>query len=78
MPLLRADPHHWDAGQVHQINPDSDKTLCGKSPARCPGTKFYGNADRITCKLCLRSIAAKARMVELRAQWVEQDHERWL
>jgi hypothetical protein len=36
VPLLRANPHQWAQGRIHELNEDNDLTLCGQSPARCP------------------------------------------
>ena len=76
VPLLRAEPHRWGSGMVHQINLERDQTLCGKSPASCPGTKFYGPAEKITCKVCRRSIEAKERSEQLCREWEERQRER--
>jgi hypothetical protein len=56
LPLLRAADHHWGKGHVHLIVEDSDprRTLCGQTPARCPGESFWGMRDEITCKACMR------------------------
>jgi hypothetical protein len=59
--LLRADPHRWGNGLVHQIDDGRDSTLCGQSPARCPGTRFDGPQSLITCKRCKSSIESTAR-----------------
>lgn len=71
VPLLRADPHQWGSGSVHQIDVERDRLLCGKTPANCPGTKFFGPVTAITCKACLRSIEAKAK----HAEWEQQDRQ---
>jgi 5-methylcytosine-specific restriction endonuclease McrA len=80
VPLLRADPHNWGLGLVHQIDVERDQTMCGKSPGGCPGTKFYGLADKITCKACLKSIAARERHVAMQARaqadWARLEQER--
>lgn len=75
VPLLRADPHRWGAGLVHLIDQDKDQTLCGKSPGGCPGTKFWGRRDKITCKSCLRSIAARVQAEERRREWEQRERE---
>ena len=82
--LLKADRHRWGTGQIHQIDLDSDLTLCGQSPARCPGTKFSGSATRITCKLCLRSLETRAAAAEREAEiarrqqeWAEGQRQWW-
>jgi hypothetical protein len=82
--LLRAHPHRWGNGLVHQIDQDRDQTLCGKSPANCPGDKFWAPADQITCNSCKRSLAAKERNAEIlrslqhqRQQWEENDRRWW-
>ena len=68
--LLRADPHRWGNGLVHQIDDGRDSTLCGQSPARCPGTRFSGPQSLITCKRCKSSIESAARY----AQYQEEQH----
>lgn len=75
VPLLRADPHRWGTGLIHQIDPERDQTLCGKSPAICPGTKFTGPADRITCKSCLRSLEARANAAQREAEFAKRQKE---
>lgn len=81
--LLRAAPHQWGTGKVHLINTDDDSTLCGQSPARCPGEKFYGAQDLITCVKCQRSLEARAAAEERRAAaekarlaWAERQADR--
>ena len=74
--LLRADPHRWGSGLVHQIDLGRDQILCGKTPANCPGTRFEGPATQITCKACLRSIAAKERYEQLSQKWAEETNQR--
>jgi hypothetical protein len=59
VPLLRAHAHQWGVGLVHRIDLDRDQTTCRKAPSSCPGDKFFGRPDLITCKSCLRSIDAK-------------------
>lgn len=76
VPLLRADPHQWGSGRVHEIDEDIDKTLCGQTPAKCPGRKFYGRRDEITCKGCVRSREARLRAEESRRQWEIEKAER--
>jgi hypothetical protein len=72
LPLLHASPHQWGYGQIHQIdphiNPDSEKTLCGKPLNRCPGEKRNGPVDLITCKVCLSVRATRARNIEWEAR----------
>lgn len=72
LPLLKADDHDWGTGHVHQINPDNDTTLCGQSPARCPGSKFFGEAHQITCKACIRSREAREAQEARSRAWEEQ------
>jgi hypothetical protein len=73
LPLLRAYPHRWGLGMVHQINPhDEGRTLCGKTLKHCPGDKFDGAVDLITCKVCLRSRDTHARMDEWEKKYAEQ------
>jgi 5-methylcytosine-specific restriction endonuclease McrA len=72
----RADPHRWGAGMIHQIDPERDQTLCGKSSGGCPGTKFMGTADRITCKGRLRSLEARTN-AEARRQQFAQEQAEW-
>lgn len=74
--LVRAWPHRWGAGLVHRIDAERDQTFCGKSPGGCPGTPFDGTQAQVTCKSCLRAIAARVRMAELRADWARQDRQR--
>lgn len=76
IPLLKADRHQWGEGQIHQINPENDTTLCGQSPARCPGTKFWGPPDKITCKQCIRSREAKEAQEARSRAWEEQQADR--
>ena len=76
VPLLRADPHHWGAGLIHLIDEEKDQTYCGKSPGGCPGRKFYGGRDKITCKSCLRSIEAKAQAQVRQEQYRQEAEER--
>jgi hypothetical protein len=64
IPLLKADAHRWGNGLIHQIDEDRDQTICGKSPGGCPGTKFWGRPEQITCKSCLRSIESRAKYAE--------------
>ena len=74
--LLRAAPHQWGQGKIHQINTDLDLTLCGQSPARCPGETFYGTQAEITCRVCVRSIEGAARSEEYRRRWAVESAER--
>src|SRR5262252_9224466 len=76
VPLLRAHPHHWGMGHIHQIDVERDQTLCGQTPARCPGDKFYGTADQITCKGCERSLAARERYRQYEAEAQERRRQR--
>ena len=73
--LLRAYPHAWGSGFVHQIDVERDQTLCGRTPKNCPGEKFSGSQDAITCKGCLRSIEAKAKHAELMVQIAQAEVE---
>jgi len=75
-PLLRADPHRWGSGLIHLIDVENDKTYCGKPPRTCPGTKFQGGRDQITCKACLRVIDARARAEEIRRTWAAEERAR--
>jgi hypothetical protein len=74
--LLRASPHEWGQGRVHRIDREADLTLCGQSPARCPGTTFFGTTTDITCQRCLRSIESRARSEAIRAKWREEQTAR--
>ena len=74
--LLRAAPHQWGQGKVHQINREADLTLCGQSPARCPGKTFWGTVGDITCKICLRSRDSQVRAEEWRRDWAANAAER--
>lgn len=80
LPLLRADPHNWGRGLVHLIDDERDQTMCGKSPGGCPGTKFLGTTDKITCRSCLRSINARAqaeaRQKVAMIEWRRMERER--
>lgn len=76
LPLLRAWPHQWGSGMVHQIDVERDQTLCGKSPGGCPGTKFKGTVDEITCKSCLRSREAKVKAEQWRSRYAEDQQNR--
>jgi hypothetical protein len=40
IPVLKADPHKWGQGLVHQIDEERDQTVCGKSPGGCPGKRL--------------------------------------
>jgi hypothetical protein len=73
--LLKADPHKWGQGLIHQIDPERDQTLCGKSPGGCPGAHFWGPQYQITCKACLRSLEARAQAEERRQIYAEQDRD---
>ena len=66
LPLLRAYPHQWGPGKVHQV--DCEQTLCGKHLRYCPGEQFKGFHDEITCEVCLRSRETRARRAEWEAQ----------
>ena len=68
--LLRAYPHQWGSGQVHQI--DHDQTLCGKSLRHCPGEKFNDTIDLITCKSCLKSRESRAKAAEWERNYAQQ------
>lgn len=76
LPLLRAHPHQWGSGHVHLIDPDRDQTICGQSPARCPGDKFHGTLEQVTCKACHRSLETKARWAEEAQQRQQRQRER--
>ena len=80
LPLLRADPHNWGQGLVHLIDAERDQTMCGKSPGGCPGTKFLGTTEKITCRSCLRSINARAQAEERRkvamVEWQRMERDR--
>jgi 5-methylcytosine-specific restriction endonuclease McrA len=76
IPLLRADAHRWGRGLVHQIDEEKDTTLCGKSPGACPGTKFWGTTNDISCKMCLKAIAARLKAAEWREHWQHEAAER--
>jgi len=73
--LLRAYPHQWGPGQVHQIDTEHGQTLCGKPLNRCPGEKFNGTADLITCKVCTRSRETKIRAIEWEKNYARQQEE---
>jgi hypothetical protein len=75
-PLLRADPHKWGRGAIHLIDEERDQTRCGKSPGACPGTKFWGTQQEITCKTCLASIEAEKRREQERQEW-QQREQQW-
>ena len=70
--LLRADPHQWGPGTVHQIHSDRDQTLCGKRLRACPGENFTGFAAEITCKVCLRVRETAARDAEWEKKLAEE------
>lgn len=55
--LLRADPHAWGEGKVHRLKEGvgEQRTLCGQTPARCPGALYRGLPDEVTCIRCLNS-----------------------
>jgi len=72
LPLLRASPHRWGPGMVHQIDAEQGQTFCGKSFSRCPGEKFNGASDLITCKVCVRSRETKARYAEWEKEYARQ------
>ena len=76
VPLLQADPHRWGMGLVHQIDPDRDQLMCGKTPANCPGDRFDGRAWQITCKSCLRSIEARVRYEQMREENARREEQR--
>jgi hypothetical protein len=75
VPLLRAYPHRWGSGMVHQVDVENDQTFCGKTFAKCPGEKFNGTADLITCKVCLRSRETRARHAEWEKKFAQQQAE---
>jgi len=72
LPLLHASPHRWGCGQIHQIDIECDKTLCGKPLSRCPGEKRNGPVDLITCKVCLSVRETRARNAEWERKYAEQ------
>lgn len=77
--LLRADPHHWGEGQVHEFNPERMQTFCGRSLTQCPGKRFIGPESAVTCKACVRSIEARERREAWRQEWqrrCEEDRQR--
>jgi hypothetical protein len=73
---LRAAPHRWGPGLVHRLADENDQTVCGKPLASCPGKKLWGTHAEITCKSCLRSIAARVRAEESRREWEQRERER--
>jgi hypothetical protein len=54
IPLLRAHPHRWGLGHVHQFDVARGRTLCGKTLEACPGVKDLGDEFDVDCKACLR------------------------
>jgi hypothetical protein len=70
LPLLRAYPHQWGPGKVHQV--DCEQTLCGKLLRSCPGEKFKGFSDEITCEVCLRSRETRARNAEWERKYAQE------
>ena len=72
LPLLRAAPHRWGSGMVHQVDVENDKTLCGKTPDRCPGERFGGPVGLITCKVCVSVRETRARNAEWERKYAEQ------
>lgn len=78
IPLLRADPHRWGMGKVHQIDPTSDRTLCGQTPARCPGEKFLGTADQTTCGACQQSLEIRERNRQWERERQEENRRWWV
>jgi 5-methylcytosine-specific restriction endonuclease McrA len=76
--LMKADPHDWGEGHVHQIEDGQDKTLCGRTPANTPGKKIWGLPDDITCKGCLRVLEARERQAEYQAQYQQDETQRKL
>jgi 5-methylcytosine-specific restriction endonuclease McrA len=76
LPLLRADPHQWGAGAVHLIDVQRGLTRCGKGPGVCPGKKFWGELEQVTCKICLASITAAERAAEAEQERAERERQR--
>jgi 5-methylcytosine-specific restriction endonuclease McrA len=74
--LLRADPHKWGEGRVHQIDTASDRTMCGKTPAACPGVKFRGSYGEVTCQACRNAVEATARQA-VRAREAREEQAQW-
>ena len=70
LPLLRAYPHQWGPGKVHQV--DCEQTLCGKHLRFCPGEKFKGFHDEITCEVCLRSRESRIKHAEWEKNYARQ------
>jgi hypothetical protein len=73
LPLLRAYPHQWGPGKVHQI--DCEQTFCGKLLRSCPGEKFKGFHDEITCEVCLKSRESRAKWAEWEKNYARQQEE---
>ncbi len=61
VPLVRARRHSWGVGKTHLIESETDRTFCGQTPAKCPGDKFWGAEEHITCGGCKAKLA---RVVE--------------
>jgi len=74
--LLKADPHRWGVGLVHQIDPENgDRLMCGKTPHNCPGDAYEGQPREIGCKLCLRAMESRERAAA-RTEEAEMDVRR--
>lgn len=54
--LLKAHPHAWGPGRVHQFDLHGDKTVCGIARARCPSDLVEGELGHITCVNCQHAI----------------------
>jgi 5-methylcytosine-specific restriction endonuclease McrA len=74
--LMRAEPHQWGLGHVHEIDLGNDKTLCGRTPANTPGAKFWGPRAQVTCKGCQRSQESRQRHDEWQAKFDRDEAER--
>lgn len=68
--LMKAHKETWGANLVHQIDEDVRKTLCGRGPAECQGTPFYGVPSLITCRGCKQALIVIAKEIERRKQHV--------
>jgi len=75
VPLLRAYPHRWGSGMVHQVDPERDQTFCGKTFAKCPGEIVNGAVEEITCKVCLSVRETRARHAEWEKNYARQRAE---
>jgi hypothetical protein len=59
IPVLRAHPHRWGVGRVHQFDEARGRTLCGKTLAACPGERALGVEGEIDCRAGLRMRMAR-------------------